>query len=198
MDQPVTSSVRRLTARAANTMLRWASIESRLWWYTGRPAGRAWPSGTTSRGPVRAQARVPGWRGRVRAGPRSPRTGRVRAEVITAREPSRTVASASCAASSSPQLRKRQASRNRLRADVLCRSSARRCSQTLAAYGTDRSSRRTNVCCRAASFSGARRGRTCSWPRSGRSGRYAASHLQGSGRVLKWQHVAILARAVGR
>jgi hypothetical protein len=44
----------------------------------------------------------------------------------------------------------------RLRADVLCRSSARRCLQMLAAYGTARSSSGTNVCCCAASASSAR------------------------------------------
>jgi hypothetical protein len=32
MDQPAWCSIQRLTARAANTMLRWASIESRRWW----------------------------------------------------------------------------------------------------------------------------------------------------------------------
>jgi hypothetical protein len=30
--QPVLSSIQRLTARAANTMVRWASIELRWWW----------------------------------------------------------------------------------------------------------------------------------------------------------------------
>jgi hypothetical protein len=33
MDQPVWFSIQRLTARAANTMVRWASMESRLRWY---------------------------------------------------------------------------------------------------------------------------------------------------------------------
>jgi hypothetical protein len=75
---------------------------------------------------------------------------------MTLLKPSRTVTSASCVASSSPRLRERHASRNRLRADVLCRSSARRCSQMLAAYGTDRSSSRTNVCYCAARLSSAR------------------------------------------
>jgi len=32
IDQPVWCSIQRLTARAANTMVRWASIESRRWW----------------------------------------------------------------------------------------------------------------------------------------------------------------------
>jgi len=36
MDQPAWRSIRRLTARAAKTMVRWASIESRVRWKTGR------------------------------------------------------------------------------------------------------------------------------------------------------------------
>ena len=52
---------------------------------------------------------------------------------MTFAKPSRTVTSASCAASSSPRLRERQASRNWLWADVLCRSSTCRCSQMAAA-----------------------------------------------------------------
>jgi hypothetical protein len=32
IDQSVRRSSQRVTARAAKTMVRWASIESRLWW----------------------------------------------------------------------------------------------------------------------------------------------------------------------
>jgi hypothetical protein len=32
IDQPVVSSTQRVMARAVNTMFRWASIDSRLWW----------------------------------------------------------------------------------------------------------------------------------------------------------------------
>jgi len=32
IDQPVQCSIQRLMARAANTMVRWASMESRWWW----------------------------------------------------------------------------------------------------------------------------------------------------------------------
>ena len=35
MDQPVWCSIQRLTASAAKTMVRCASIESRRWWKTG-------------------------------------------------------------------------------------------------------------------------------------------------------------------
>jgi len=38
MDQPVVSSIQRATARAANTIVRWASIESRVRWKIGRAA----------------------------------------------------------------------------------------------------------------------------------------------------------------
>ena len=48
---------------------------------------------------------------------------------MTLAKPSRTVASVSCVLSRSPRLRDRQASRNRLWAGVLCRSSTCRCSQ---------------------------------------------------------------------
>jgi hypothetical protein len=37
IDQPVACSVQRLTARAANTMVRWASMESRWWWMGSGP-----------------------------------------------------------------------------------------------------------------------------------------------------------------
>jgi hypothetical protein len=42
IDHPVASSIQRLTARMANTIVRWASIESRLWWQIGRLGGGAW------------------------------------------------------------------------------------------------------------------------------------------------------------
>ena len=34
IDQPVRCSIRRETTRAAKTIVRWASINSRLWWQT--------------------------------------------------------------------------------------------------------------------------------------------------------------------
>jgi hypothetical protein len=42
------------------------------------------------------------------------------------------------------------------------------------------------------------RGQTCSWPRSGRSGRYAASHRPGSGSRLEMATCCHLGKAAGR
>jgi len=61
IDQPVWASIQRLTARAANTTVRWASMESRLRWQTGRPGGRAWTCGRTSQHTFRLFKQVLGW-----------------------------------------------------------------------------------------------------------------------------------------
>jgi hypothetical protein len=49
MDQPVRSLIRRVTAKAAKTMLRWASIHSRCGRRWGGLAGHVWMFGGSSR-----------------------------------------------------------------------------------------------------------------------------------------------------
>src|SRR5581483_5286902 len=72
IEQPVVFSIQRLSARAGNTMVRWAWMESHGWWQTGYADFRVMPM--RSRGGCPGleiyEARPASRRGRDRPGPR--------------------------------------------------------------------------------------------------------------------------------